>query len=162
MCHVKGIWTNRLWGASTETDVDSDTMRFKLAPYVARIHIQLRLWMGMKAERRKQMLGCNCSVVRWWWKCCCAVCSVNPHWEKGTEGNTTDMIFVLVYNPTFIVYLHFFFGRSYRKHWRPLVTVIYLWPEHNGTLAGCFYTKCFTWSCVHTFLTYAFDIGIEL
>lgn len=40
MCHVRGIWTNGLWGMSKETDVYLDTMRLKLAPDVSRIHIQ--------------------------------------------------------------------------------------------------------------------------
>lgn len=57
MYHVGGIWTNGLWGTSTETDVYLDTMRFKLAPDFSRLHIQLPLWMGMTLEWKKQMLG---------------------------------------------------------------------------------------------------------
>lgn len=38
MYHVKGIWTNGFWDTSVETDVLSDTMRFKLAPGVKDTH----------------------------------------------------------------------------------------------------------------------------
>lgn len=41
----------------------------------------------------------------------------------------------------------------------PLVIVIFIWPEHNIPLAGCFYIKCLTGSCVHTFLTCAVGIA---
>lgn len=64
MYRVRGIWTNGLGGRSTETEGHVDTKGFKLAPDVSRIHIQLTLWMGMKPEWKKQMLGCNCLEVR--------------------------------------------------------------------------------------------------
>ncbi len=163
MFHVGGIWTNGLRRTSSETDVYSNTMRFKLAPDVSRIHIQLTL----SGRSRCWAVTAVKNVPTWRLEC---EFHINAWMREYFKGNTwkfqscwniTGVTFVWAYKSTFIVSLQVLVTAVRCAAWGPLVVVILFIPEHNSPLAGCFYTKCLKGSCVHTFLTCAGGIALN-
>lgn len=167
MYRVGGVWTNGLRRTSTGTDAT----RIKLAPDVSRICIQLtprgrsRCWAATGSKWDDESANV---VFEVWTR------TGSSEWKNTLQGKIRGNAEVVKSQttgassgvsavrscrylglrttesrPFFIVVISFSFS------------IFYFMPEHNRPLAECFYTKCLTGSCVHTFLTGATGIALN-